>query len=325
MRKLRLIPVLCGIALALACSEGTPVAPTGTILTVTANPSRISLSGASAIEVVGRKPDGNPVVEGTEIRFSTSLGTIEGIAQADGSGVARTLLRADGRSGTATVTVTTGDGMTSVTTDVLIGESSETKPSVVLTASPSEIKIGEVSRISAITRRSDGSPLDAGETVRFFTSLGNIDSTATTDSDGVAVATLRTGDLPGTAQITALVGSSDAATTSVTITRRGAARIIVQTNRGTISRSQPETVQVTAIVRDENGDLLSGTAVTFDADFGFFTPGSDDTNQNGQADSVLTVPANAIPNGTTTLAVRALVAGSSGDLLEGRANVTVVD
>ncbi|MCB1056191.1 MAG: hypothetical protein KDD11_11890 [Acidobacteria bacterium] len=325
MKKLCLFPVLCSLALVLACSEGNPVAPTGSVLTVTANPSRISLSGASSIEVIGRKPDGNPISEGTEIRFSTSLGTIDGIAQADNTGVARALLRADGRSGTATVTVTTGDGMTSVTTDVLIGESSDTKPSIVLTASPNDIKIGETSRISAITRRSDGSPLDSGQTVRFFTSLGNIDSTATTDSDGIAVATLRSGEEPGTAMITAIVGSSDAATASVTITRRGAARIIVQTNRGTISRSQPETVEVTAIVRDEDGDLLPGTAVTFDSDFGFFTPGSDDTNQNGQADSILTVPANAIPEGTTTLAVRALVAGSSGDLLEGRANITVTD
>src|SRR5687768_5394677 len=43
-----------------ACDKATPVAPAGTILSVSANPSRIGLNGTSTVTVFGRKPDGNP-------------------------------------------------------------------------------------------------------------------------------------------------------------------------------------------------------------------------------------------------------------------------
>src|SRR4051794_1722324 len=83
------------------CDKATPVAPDGTVLIVSANPSKVSLNGTSTITVVGRRPDGNPLNPGTEIRLSVDKGTIDSIVTADSGGRATAIYRADGRSGAA--------------------------------------------------------------------------------------------------------------------------------------------------------------------------------------------------------------------------------
>ncbi len=87
----------------------SPVAPTGTVLTIRANPTSLSLDGVSEITVVATHSSGVPARTGTEIRFSTDLGTFDQIVvPTDGQGVARTMLRADGRAGTARVRAVSG-------------------------------------------------------------------------------------------------------------------------------------------------------------------------------------------------------------------------
>lgn len=309
----------------LACSEGTPVAPTGTVLTISASPSSIPLNGASEITVIGRRPDGNPLFEGTEIRFSTSLGSILGIVETDDNGVARAVLTADNRAGTATITATTGSGDTSAETTVLVGESSETQLQLTLTADPSEIDFGETSRISAIVRRADGSPAAAGQVVRFFASLGSIQSQASTDRDGIATATLTSGDEAGSATVTAFAGSSPAATTTVTISRGGAGRITLQTVNGetTVPRSGAD-VRLRATVRDEDGALLQGADVTFEGTTGTsFNPDLGSTNASGQVESTWTIGAQG--GAVTSVEARAVVAGAGGDVLIARVTLTVTD
>ena len=81
----------------MGCDKATPVAPDGTVLIVSANPSKVSLNGTSTITVIGRRPDGNPLNPGTEIRLSVDRGTIDSIVAVDSNGRATATYRADGR------------------------------------------------------------------------------------------------------------------------------------------------------------------------------------------------------------------------------------
>ena len=109
MKRLAGLPViLCLLVPFLGCDKATPVAPTGTTLTLSANPTKIGLTGSSTVTIVGRKPDGNPLNPGTEIRLTTDRGTISpSVVQVDSSGRATATLRGDGRSGPAKVTAAT--------------------------------------------------------------------------------------------------------------------------------------------------------------------------------------------------------------------------
>src|SRR5215210_2642976 len=111
-----LLALLCLLTPSLGCDKATPVAPTGSILSLSANPTKIGLNGTSTITVVGRKPDGNPLNPGTEIRLSTDLGTISpSVVQVDSGGRATATLRGDGRPGPAKITAATADATVDTT------------------------------------------------------------------------------------------------------------------------------------------------------------------------------------------------------------------
>ncbi len=97
--------------LALGCSDSAtaPVAPSGTILTVSANPQSISLDGASDLLARVLHPSGVPARDGTEVTFTTNLGRVEpAVVKTDADGNARATLRADGRTGSAQVAASSG-------------------------------------------------------------------------------------------------------------------------------------------------------------------------------------------------------------------------
>lgn len=182
LRIFSLAIVCSGLALWSACDSATPTAPAGTILTISASPNQISLNGTSRITVVGRRPDGNPLNEGTEIFFSTDLGSINpAFATVDEDGVARATLRGDGRVGTANVQARVGTasgggeggaaGTASI--EVLIGR---TAGAVSLQATPSSIpEVGGTVRLLALVRDDQGQPLP-GVAVNFQTEVGTLAS-----------------------------------------------------------------------------------------------------------------------------------------------------
>lgn len=116
-------PLLAALLLGVAgCDSGSsPVAPTGTTLAVSANPTRIGVTGTSQITVLAHETSGAPVRTGTEIRFTTTLGSIEEVVRTDPDGVARAVLRADGRPGDATVSVSSGTATPAAALTVGIG------------------------------------------------------------------------------------------------------------------------------------------------------------------------------------------------------------
>jgi hypothetical protein len=173
------------------CDKVDPVAPTGTTLTISANPAKIqSATGTSTITVVARRANGQPIIPGTQIRFSTDLGVIDAVAETDNSGVATATLRGTGRVGTAKVTATTANVAEGPTVEVEIGTSAKT---IVLQPTPTTLpSTGGKVTLLAVVRDSTGQPL-ANQGVNFTTDLGTLNSrgaTVTTNARGEARDTL---------------------------------------------------------------------------------------------------------------------------------------
>lgn len=304
------------------CDKATPVAPDGTVLVVSANPSKVSLNGTSTITIIGRRPDGNPLNPGTEIRLSVDKGTIDSIVAVDSNGRATATYRADGRSGTAKITAATGTGTVMATTDVQVGESTDTKPTLIVSASPNNVPVNGTSTITVIARNSDGTPVGAGSQVILTSTLGTLNpSRPTTRSDGTATSTLNAGTQPGTATVSAILGSSDAATTSVTI-RDAAVAISLQADSQTVPASGG-TITFSAFVTNSQGQPLQGASVTFQSERGTFSStGVVFTDTNGIAKNELTVTQSQLA-GVTSFRVTARTPSGTGQLLESSTVITV--
>ncbi|RMH23604.1 MAG: hypothetical protein D6696_00065 [Acidobacteria bacterium] len=240
-----------------ACDSTNPVAPGGTVLTLTANPTLIALSGqSSVITVTGFRPDGNPIFPGTQITLSTTLGVLaDTVIEADDRGRAQTTLRGTGQQGMATVTATTPGGDAMATVDVQIGNDPSTQPVLTVTASPSTVSLNEIVDISVVVQNADGSIFTGAGDVRLETSLGRLipASGVVPVENGRATAQLDSGDQVGTATITAFFQSATPATTTVTIENQRPTLIVTITPND-ITTNQDATV--TILARDENDQPL---------------------------------------------------------------------
>jgi PKD repeat protein len=197
------------------CDKATPVAPNGTILAISANPTKIGINGTSTITVIGRKPDGNPLNPGTEIRLTASLGSIDTIVTTNSSGTATAIFRANGVLGTATIVAATGTGSTTGggstsdpggstagTTASIAVQVGTAAGSIVLQPTPPSLTVagGQVNLL-ALVRDANGQPL-AGQGVNFTTDYGRLASRGAivlTNASGVArdTLTLSASDLTG--------------------------------------------------------------------------------------------------------------------------------
>ncbi|MFY9824475.1 MAG: PKD domain-containing protein [Thermoanaerobaculia bacterium] len=208
---LSILAVFCVISIisVAGCDKATPVAPNGSILVISANPTRIALNGTSTITVIGRKPDGQPLNPGTEIRLSATNGSIPSIVMTDHSGTATAIYQSNGTPGTATITAATGTGSGSGGTTTSDGGTGSTSGSLTasvtiqvgvsaktITVQPTPTVIpatGGNVQLLALVRDANGQPL-AGQGVNFSTDLGTLDSRGaiiTTNANGQAHDTLR--------------------------------------------------------------------------------------------------------------------------------------
>ncbi len=187
----RICALLAGLLVPLApgCDRPIPVAPEGSTLTVTANPSKIQILGSSSITILARKMDGTPVNGGTEITLSTNLGTIEALVKTDAGGVAKATLTGDGRIGTAIVQAFSG-AAGEATIDVQIGSLAAF---IELSAQPSVIpRDGGTTVIRAVAFDNDGAPI-VGAFMTFSSEIGSLASggaSIQTDTSGQASDTL---------------------------------------------------------------------------------------------------------------------------------------
>ncbi len=323
---------------AAGCDKASPVAPQGSFLTISASPTKVGLTGASTITVEGRKPTGGALNDGTEVRFVADKGTVTPAVAEFRDGRATATFRADGRPGIAKVSAITGtsggggtattaapsSGSTSVTIDIQVGETPETKPTVLVSANPNTITTGATSTITVIGRNADGSPVPAGQKVTLTTTLGTLDNPQpSTDDQGTARAVLTAGTQAGTATVTAFIGASDAKSTDVTI-RDVAARVLLSANPTSVSKSAAEsTVTITALVSNAQGEGVPNVAVTFTADTGEFSPGSLKlTNTSGIATVDLTLTQQNV-EGEDSVRVTASAPGAGGEPVSGSVVIDV--
>jgi len=194
MRRTALLWVLAAacvplVLVAAGCDEASPVAPPGTMLSISVTPSQIGANGTATVQVTALKANGTPVNPGTEVRLDTTLGTIDPIVEVDDGGVATAALRGDGRVGMATVTARAGNAEPA-TVEVAIGEFAN---NITLQATPSQVGPGGSVSLLATVRDDEARPLP-GAAVNFQTQVGTLDSRGalrTTNANGQVTDTLR--------------------------------------------------------------------------------------------------------------------------------------
>jgi PKD repeat protein len=190
---------------AAGCDKASPVAPAGSTITLSASPAQVaSPNGTSTITAVVLRANGTPVNPGTQVRFSTTLGTIDPVAETDSTGTATATLRGDGRIGTAKVKATTGNVATPPEIDVILGSAAG---SITLQATPSTVpETGGRINLLALVRDAQGRPLP-GIAVNFSSPVGTLQSGGNfrnTDDNGRATDTLNL----NSADLSTLTGDS---------------------------------------------------------------------------------------------------------------------
>ncbi len=273
--RLRLLAALvfagsAALLLALGCGKGTPVAPAGTTIRLTVNPSVISLTQTCQVTALVRKENGTPVNPGTIVLFASSLGTITPSVATDSQGIATAELRADGRIGTAKVSASSGPTSTDPV-DVQIGLQAG---AATLTATPSTIgESGGKISLRALIRDGAGQPL-AGALVNFQTQIGTL------ASGGSFVTTTAAGEATDSLQLSSGdVGTLSGDSFTVTVQASGTSGVVSDDVTIGIQRRPKASFDVTvtglvAVFKDTS----TGKPTSWKWDFGDNSPIS--TQQN---------------------------------------------
>ncbi len=324
--------ILLLIAVAPGCDKASPVAPAGTTISLSINPSRIDITGQASVTAIVRRDNGTAVNPGTEVNFSTSLGSLDPeLAKTDDAGVARTTLRGTGQVGVATIEASTG-AATPSTVEIQIGSLAS---SVTLVASPTAIgQGGGTIELLAVVRDDAGQLLNE-LAVNFSTTAGTL------ESRGAAKLTNQLGEARDTLTVTQLdiiALATNVITVSVFASTEGGALLETTTDinvRGLISTISLQvspgsvaasggTLQLLALVKDDVGLGVQGAGVNFVSQAGTLASGGGvlRTDSGGQAEDSLTLTVQDIDAlGSRTFIVTAFTTDSTG--VEVSANFTV--
>ena len=129
----------------------------------------------STITVVGRKPDGNPLNPGTEIRLSADLGTIDPHrGDRTAADVATATFRATGVRDPPRSRPRPAPAPPMAETTMQVGEATGGAGRRSRRASPSTIPVEGTATVTVIARNADGHASAAGQTVILTTSLGTL-------------------------------------------------------------------------------------------------------------------------------------------------------
>jgi hypothetical protein len=261
--------VLGLVALIASCSTVPLLAPTSSVITLIPEANSVSLnsqvsiiatvilngvsSGGSGSGVsTGRPGSGNPVQNGTQISFTTTLGQIQPSTASTHDGQVQVTFVSGNSSGTATITAYSGG--TSAQTTLQVGTAAV--KTIILSASPNTLPAaGGASQVVANVVDGSGGPI-GGVPVTFTTDHGSVTPvTASTDGNGNATTVLST---TATAKVSATAGSVSATNPiTVTVSVRGLSAFTVtpaSTTAGT---------PVTFSVTPTNGANISNVHLDF--------------------------------------------------------------
>jgi len=217
-RRFATLVVLAALPLlAAACQKVPLLAPTSSTITLIASATALPLNGSTDVIAQIVEPSGTPPHSGTQVTFTTSLGTVQpSQAETDISGRVIVKFLAGSSSGSATITATSGGASASGTNAIKILVGAAAVGRVNVGANPALVPAqGGSTTITAVVLDVNGNAL-SGVPVSFSTTAGALaDAVVNADSNGQAQTTLRTAS---TATVTASVGATGAPSAGTTPT-----------------------------------------------------------------------------------------------------------
>ena len=217
------------------------IVPTVPVASVTVSPATASLTVGQTAQLTATPKDanGNPLT-GRTITWSSSDNTI---ATVNGSG----LVTGVGPGGPVTITATSEGQSGTATVNVTLAPVA----SVTVTPSSASIAITGTVQLTATTKDANGNPL-TGRAVNWSSSDNTI---ATVNGSGLV-----TGVAAGPVTITA---TSEGKSGTATITVAGAPVASVTVTPASASVQAGQTQQLSATLKDANGNILTGRTVTW--------------------------------------------------------------
>jgi hypothetical protein len=100
--------VILGVAIVTACDSAPLVAPVASTISVFSSATSLAPGGSAEITAVVIEEAGTAVHDGTVVRFTATLGTVEPVEVETRDGVAITIFTAGVATGTARVAATSG-------------------------------------------------------------------------------------------------------------------------------------------------------------------------------------------------------------------------
>jgi hypothetical protein len=259
MRMLiRLGVVVVLLAATVACDKVPLGAPSQAIITVSAAARSLNIGESTEITAFVAESGGTSVQNGTSVRFSTTLGTVDPVEVQTRNGLAITTLRAGNTSGVAQVRATSGSatggggtgGAGTPTNIVEVSIGAATVATLSLAASGTTLPSnGGVITLTALVADAVGNRVP-GVVVAFTTTAGTLSSSnPTTDANGEAVVQLTTNR---TATVTARTGAGDTARTGSAVINVATLNSLALTRESPVAFGSPVTVIVTPTVGASN-------------------------------------------------------------------------
>jgi uncharacterized protein YjdB len=217
------------------------IVPTVPVASVTVTPATASLNVGQTVQLTATPKDanGNPLT-GRVVTWQSSDNTI---ASANSSG----LVTGVGAGGPVTITATSEGQSGTATVNVTLAPVA----SVTVAPSSANVAITGTVQLTATPKDANGNPL-TGRAISWSSSDNTI---ATVSSSGLV-----TGVAAGTVTITA---TSEGKSGTASVTVAGAPVATVTVTPATASVQAGQTVQLTATLKDANGNILTGRVVTW--------------------------------------------------------------
>lgn len=265
--------------------KGVTIAITPTVDELVADGESSTMLTALVKETTSGKP-----LSGAQLYFGTDVGTVEGSAVTDGSGIARVRFTSPYSDVdlTANVSVFYGPDLTASTRITLtappaMGSLSVSANPTTIYATPSQ-----TSTITAQVMDINGNPVPDGTRVKFriVSGPGQVDREAFTE-DGMARATFTATSEAGDAVIEVSTGGLTEQIT-IHIIASPVGTVTVTAGSDSIPADGASGTLITALVKDKNGDTITdGTLVSFTTTAGTVSAATA-TTLNGEASVTLT-------------------------------------
>lgn len=220
---------------AAACDKIALTAPSNSSITLFSNLTTINLGGSAQITATVIEGGGTPVHDGTEVTFTTTIGSVDPVTVQTDDGRAVVTLRPGNQSGTAVVRAFSG-GTQSGPLEIIVGAAAVSR--VILTANPSSVSAtrGGTVTLSAFVIDEGNNPV-TNVRVNFTTTAGTLAiPSVNTDANGEARTVLTT---TRETRVRASVGATDS--NELTITANNAPQITVTASPTTVAENTPVT------------------------------------------------------------------------------------